>query len=127
MDADFFSFICQVVGVDAYAMAPDESRLKGKEIPFGSGRFKNCFRGYVHAVENHLEFIHESDIYVALGVFNNFGSLGDLDALCPVDPGFDSRAVDFSNHIKGFRSIAGNDFRDTGKGVHLVAGIDALR
>ena len=66
---------CQVVGVYADAMAPHQPGLKGQKVPLGCGRFQHFSGVDAHFVENHGQLVHQGDIQIPLGVFNDLGGL----------------------------------------------------
>ena len=70
----------QVVRVDADAVAADEARLELQEVPLGAGGGEHVGRADAHAVEDDRQLVHQGDVEVALGVLDDLGRLGDLDA-----------------------------------------------
>jgi hypothetical protein len=47
----------------------------------------------VELVEYDREFVHQGDVEIALGVFDDLGGLGGLDGTGAVDVGFDDKLV----------------------------------
>ena len=108
-------------------MTADEARLKRQEIPF-------CPRGRQHVagidierLEDQRQFVHERDIEIALGIFDDLGRLGDLDRGRAVNAGRHDRSVNVGNDIERFRILRRDHLHDRLKTMLLVAGIDALR
>ena len=124
--AQFLRLVGEIVGVYANAVATDQARTEGQEIPFRSGCLQH-FQGVdADLVENDRQFVHQCDVQVALGIFDDLGGFSDLDARGGVNPGRDHAAVNFLNLGQGFRGIAGNDLDDLGHRTFLVARVDAL-
>ena len=79
-------------------------------------------------VEDHRQLVHQRDVEVALGVLDDLGGLGHLDAAGAVHAGGDRRSRRARPPLSSVAAvIAGDDLHDLGDGVFLVAGIDALR
>ena len=79
------------------------------------------------AIEDHSKFVDDGDVQIALGVFDDLGRFGDLDARRLMRAGLDDLAIEFVDEVGDFRGRAGGDFHDIGQAALLVAGIDALR
>ena len=79
MVAQFFGLGGEVVGVYADAMSADEPGGEPEEVPFGGGGVEHVLGADADFVEDDGEFVHERDIEVALGVFDDFGGFGDFD------------------------------------------------
>lgn len=116
----------QVVGVDADAVAADESGFEGQEVPLGGCGFEDVGGVDAHQCEDFREFVDEGDVDVALGVLNHLGGFGDLDGARQVGTGGYHAAVHFVDEFSDFGGRAGGDFPDMLYGVLLVAGVDAL-
>ena len=78
-------------------------------------------------VEDDRQFVHQRDIQVALGVFDDLGRFRHLDGGGAVNTGSHDRLIQFSNCFERCRIIAGHHFQDGGQAVLLVARVDALR
>ena len=126
MVADFLGFVREVVGVNANAMAADQSRAEWKEIPLCACSFENLKSIQPKLVKDKAQFIHECDIHIALGVLDNLCGFGDLDAAGLVGSGFNNFAVKSIDDTGDFGRGAGGYFFDRGEAVLFVPGIDAL-
>lgn len=84
----------EVIGVDADAVAPDESGLEGKEVPFGRSSLENVGCVDAHECEDFRKLVDESDVDVALRVFDDLGGFGYFDRGGEVSAGGDDAAVD---------------------------------
>ena len=51
-----------------------------QEVPLGAGRLEHVERVDADAVEDERQFVHQRDVEVALGVLDDLGRFGDLDA-----------------------------------------------
>ena len=126
MEADRLGLVGQVIGIDADAVAADEARAEGLEVPFGAGGLKHlsCFKSKL--LEQHGQLVDERDIHVALNVLDDFGGLGDADRVRSMRACGDHRGIDCVDEIGHFRSRARGNLHDVGETMGLVAGIDAL-
>ena len=127
MKAQFLGLEGQVIGIHADAVAAHQAGPEGQEVPFAARRFQHLQGIDAQALENDGQFVHQGDVQVALGVLDDLGRLGHLDAGGAVDARPDHRAVDLRQQVRRGLIRAGNDFGDGFQGVNLVAGIDALR
>ncbi|MNN96343.1 hypothetical protein D3C81_2153120 [compost metagenome] len=93
MVADALCLVGQVVGVDANAVATDQAGAEGQEVPLGAGGLEHLFGVDAHLVEDDRQFVDQGDVEVALGVLDDLGGLGDLDAAGLVGAGADDLAV----------------------------------
>ena len=116
----------EVVGVHANAVAADQAGAEGQEVPFAAGGFQYFYRVDAEAGEQHREFVDKGDVEVALGVFDDLGGFGDLDAAGGVGAGADDARVQIVDYLGDGRGAAAGDLPDLGEGVDLVAGVDAL-
>lgn len=116
----------QVVGIDPDAMSAHQSGLELEEVPFGAGGFEDVAGVDVELVENDGQLVHQGDVQIALGVFDDLGRLGGLDGAGAVDAGLDNPLIEGGHALEGFRAITGHDLDDLGQGALFVAGVDAL-
>ena len=124
--AQHVGLVGEVVRIDADAVAAHQARTEGQEVPLGARSFEHFDGVDADLVEDHREFVHQRDVEVALGVFDDLGGFGHLDRAGRVDAGGDHGAVNLFNLLEGFRGVAGDDLHDLGDGAFLVARVDAL-
>jgi len=124
--ADFLRLVREVIGINPDAVAADQAGTKGQEVPLAAGGFEDFESVYAEAMEYQREFIHQSDVEVALGVLNDLCRFGYLDGTGLVRAGGDDAAIQGIDKVGDFRSRAGGDLLDGGQAVLLVAGVDAL-
>ena len=124
--AYFLSFVGEVVGVDANAVATYESRFEGKEVPFGLGGGEDVSGVDIEFFKDEGELVHEADVHVALGVFDGFGGLGYFDAWGEVGAGFDDGEVELVYLVRSFGGGAGGDLEDVFELADFVAWVDAF-
>ena len=124
--ADFLGLVGQVVGVDADAVATDETGAEREEVPFAAGGGKYGVGVEAEPIEEHGQFIDEGDVDVALGVFDDLGGFSDADAGGEMGAGGDDAAVESVDEFGGLAGGAGGDFDDGGQTVVFVAGVDAF-
>ena len=98
----------EVVGVDADAVATDQARAEGQEVPFAAGGFQHLQGVDAELAEDQRQFIHQGDVEVALGVLDDLGRLGDADAAGAVGAGSDDLAVEGGKipAVSGFKQPA---------------------
>jgi hypothetical protein len=122
-----FSVFCgEVIRIDSDAVAADQAGEELQKIPFRSGCVENIPRADVHAVEDQRQFVHQSDVHVALGVLDDFRRFSDFDGCRAINPGRHHRAVDASDKFERRRVFAGDDLDDFFEGMLFVARIDAF-
>ncbi len=126
MVAEHLCLVRKVVGVHANAVTADQAGSEWQKVPFRSGRLEDLEGIDADAVEDDRKLVDQRDIQVSLGVLDDFGGFGDLDAGSAVHPGGHHRAIELGDALECFRSIAGDDLHDRRKRVLLVAGVDAL-
>jgi len=95
--------LSEVVGIDSDAMPANEPRAERLEIPLGPGRFEDGIGINPHTMENHAELVDEGDVDIALGVLNDLGRFGNLDA------GSQMRSCGDDRFVEGI-----DDFADLG-------------
>ena len=124
--ADLLRLVRQVVGIDADAVAADQARAERQEVPLGAGGDQHFFGVDAEAVEDQRQLVDQRDVHVALGVLDDLGGLGHLEARGLVRAGGDDAAIQLIHEIGHFGRGAGGDLLDAGQAVLLVARIDAL-
>lgn len=125
--AHILGFLRQIVGVNTYAVATHQPRFERQKVPFGAGSLQHGVGVNLQDVEDLCEFVDEGDVGIALGVLDDLGGLGHLDAGGQVGAGDDDGLVEIVDGFTGRRSGAGGDFLDLLHGVFLVARVDAFR
>src|SRR6266705_1711580 len=116
----------EVVGIDPYAMSPDETGTEGQKIPLGPGRVQDFGGVEAELVETDGKLVDEGDVEVPLRVLDHFGGLGHPNRGDPVNARLHHRGVQVGDLFERFGIVSGNDFDDAGKAVLAVAGIDAF-
>nr|GEU28556.1 hypothetical protein [Tanacetum cinerariifolium] len=124
--AQHFRLVGQVIRIDADAVAAHQAGAERQKIPLGAGRLQHFQRIDVEPVEDDGQFIHQRDVEVALGVFDDLGRLRHLDAGGPVHARFDHLLVQRGHPRQGRSVVAGDHLADRRQRMFLVAGIDAL-
>ena len=124
--AQLLGAVDKIVGIHADAVAAHEARVEAQRVPLGVHRADDGLRVDAHLVKGHGDLVHEGDVDVALGVFDDLGRLGDEDVLGAVDARLDDQAVGVGDDVQALRVHAGDDLADRVQAVHLVAGVDAL-
>lgn len=66
-------FIDEVVRIDADTVATNQARREIQGVPLGIHGLDDFFRVDIHMVESAGYFIHESNIDVTLGIFDELG------------------------------------------------------
>ena len=125
--AEHIGLMRQIVGIDADAVSPYQSRAEVQEIPFRARGFQYLGRVDSDLVEDQCELVDQRDVEVPLGVFDHLGGLGDLDAARPVHARRDDAPIELGDLVEGLGRVAGDDFGDPCERMLLVARIDALR
>ena len=59
---------------------PTRPGREREEVPLGAGRGEHVAGANAHAVEDQRQLVHQRDVQVALGVLDDLGGLGHLDA-----------------------------------------------
>ena len=76
--------------------------------------------------EDEAELVHERNVDVALGVFDDLGGFGHADAAGLVGAGGDDAGVEGIDHLGHGGGAAAGDFFDAGQAVLFVTRVDAL-
>ncbi|MEY3457966.1 MAG: hypothetical protein RL215_1123 [Planctomycetota bacterium] len=117
----------EVEGVDGYAVSAEPwSGVEGLEAEgFGFGGINNFPDIDTHAVEEHFEFVDESDVYGAVGVFEDFAGFCDFGVV-DADDFDDGVAVEAAGEVTGVLVGATDDFGDACGGVVGVTWVFAF-
>ena len=126
MVADQFRLVRQVIGIDTYAVAADQTGTEVLEIPFGASRVQDFHGVEAELIENDGEFVDEGDVEVALRVLDYLGGFGHANRGNAVNAGIYHRRVQVGNLFERFRIVPGHDLHDLRKVMLPVAGIDAF-
>ena len=79
MVADRLGLVGDVEGIDADAVAADQARPEGQEIPLGAGGVEHVVRVDAQPVADQGDLVDQGDVDVALGVLQHLGELRDPD------------------------------------------------
>ena len=101
--ADHLGLVRQVVRVDADAVAAHQARAERQEVPLRAGGLQHFQRVDADLVEDDGQLVHQRDVQVALGVLDDLGGLGHLDAGGAVHAGLDDRFVQRGDAVQGLR------------------------
>ncbi len=126
MVIQLFGLVHQVIRIDANAMATNQSGIKFQKVPFGSCGFNHVVGVDAHSVKDDRQFVHQGNVHIALGVFNDLSGFGHLDIRGTVNACRNHQFIDPGNHLKGFFVAARNNFFCIGQGMHFVAGVNAF-
>src|SRR5690606_25399621 len=124
--AHLLRLVREVVGIDADAVAADEPRREGEEVPLGARGGEHVLGPQAQAVEDHRQLVHEGDVEIALGVLDHLRGLRGADRGGAVHADGDDRAVDRGHALEGRLVFPGDHLGDALEGVFLVTGIDAF-
>jgi hypothetical protein len=92
--ADLLRLVGQVVRIHADAVAADQAGAERQEVPLGAGRFQHLQGVDAELVEDHGQVVDQRDVEVALGVLDDLGGFGHLDAGRLVGAGGDDAGVE---------------------------------
>ena len=126
MVAHLLCFVREVIRIHADAVATHHAGAKGQKVPFTAGRFQHVQRIDVQTGKNYRKLIHQCNVQIALGVFNDFGGFCHLDAAGLVRPCANDLAVQRIHRLGHLGGAAAGDFFDGSEGVDFVARVDAL-
>jgi len=107
-------------------VASDETGIEPEEVPLCPCCLKHLVCADAHPVEDDGELVHEGDVDVALGVFDDLGCLGNLYRGGPVHPCLDDHLIGFCNVLCRHGVTAAGDLDDLCQRVVPVSGVDAL-
>lgn len=127
MIAQSFGLVDKIVGIDADAVSPYKTGIKTQSIPFGIHGLDDFLGLNAHLAKDHGKFIHEGNIDIPLGIFDQFGGFGDLNGGSAIDSSFNDGSLDVSHCIQRFPVHSGDNLDNVEKPVLAVARIDAFR
>src|SRR5690606_12507098 len=93
MVANALSFVGQVVGIDANAVATDQTGTERQAVPLGTGGREYGFGVDTHLVDDDRQFVDQRDVEITLCVLYDLGSFGALNAACLVGADSDDFVV----------------------------------
>ena len=126
MIADILRLVGEVVGIDADAVATDQTGTKGQKVPLGARRLQHFLGVDAEAMEDQGQLVDQRDVQIALGVLDHLGRLGHPDRTGPAGAGTDDRSIKPVDERSDLGRRAGRDLHDVRQSVLLVTGIDAL-
>ena len=85
---------CQVIGIDTNAMSSHQTRCEFQKIPFGTGGFKYILGAHTHSIKNDRQFVHQGNVDISLGVFQNLCGLSHFNGGGLVQACMDDSAID---------------------------------
>src|SRR6056297_2433064 len=127
VEADVLGLVGQVVRIHADAVAADQAGAERQEVPLGAGGFEYRAGVQPQFAEQHGQFVDQTDIHVALGVFDDFCGFGDPDILRFVRSRRNDRGVEGVDEISSLGGGAGGYFFYGWEAVFAVSGVDAFR
>ena len=107
-------------------MASDQSGGEGQKIllcPCGGEHIRGVD---AKGMEDRRKLVHERNVEVALGVFDDLRGLRDFDGGRSVDARLDHGPIDRRDEVEAARILPGHDLEDRLEPVVFVARIDAL-
>ena len=125
--AKFLSHIRQIVRIHADAVAAHQTGLEAQRVPLGVHARQHLVRVDAHAVADHGDLVHESNVDVALAVLHDLDGLRRLDAGDREGASLDDDIVDLLDLRSGLLVHTGDDLADVCQRVDPVARVDALR
>ena len=108
-------------------MSSDQAGLERQKVPFRPGRRQHFVRIDTDQMENLRQFVHKSDVDIALGILDHFGSLRHFDTGNREGSGLDDRPVQGVDLLSSFGRGAGCHFHDLLYRMLLVSRINTLR
>ena len=97
-----------------------------EEVPLGAGRIEDVFGANALFVEDDREFVHQRDVEIALGVFDDLRGLGDHDVWCAMHTDLDDGGVGVGHAFEHIGILTCHDLDDFFERVLAIARIDAL-
>ncbi len=125
--AELLGLMGQIVRVDADAVAAHQARREAEEIPLGAGGGEHIAGIEAEAAVDQRQFVHQRDVDVALGVFDDLGGFRDLDRRRAVNAGGNHRAIGLGDDVERPGVRTGDDLHDGLEAMEMVAGIDPFR
>ena len=106
---------------------PTRPGRERQEIPFRSGRRQHVAGRDFKPIENDRQLVHQRDVEIALGVFDDLRRFGDFDRGRPMDAGRGRSPIHRGDPLQRFLVLSGDDFGDRLQPMLAIAGIDPLR
>ena len=127
MVSQLFRRVCQIIGINAYAVPANKARFEAQCIPLSIHPCQHFIRINMHPITYHCNFIHKGYVYIPLAVFHNLYRLGRFYTGHHKSSRFNHNIIYFFNLLSGFFIHAGNNFYNIGKPVYVIARIYSLR
>src|SRR6185437_10364219 len=124
--ADFDRAMREIEGIDADAVAADQSRRKAQEIPFGAGGVEHVMRLEAELLKDHRHFVDEGDVDVALRILDDFRRFRRLDVLGDEEIAVIDDPVDGAQALDHLGRLSGDHLGNPLDRVLAVTGIDAF-
>ena len=118
--------VAEVIRIDADAVAADQPRLEGQEVPLGPRRVEHVPHRNADLREDLGHFVDERDVDVALRILDRLGRLGRLDRGGPEHAPAGHRAIEPGELLDHLLILAGDDLGDLVDTVLAVARVDPL-
>ena len=78
-------------------------------------------------IENNRKLVHQRNVEITLGIFDDLRRFGDLDRWRPMNTGADNAAIHRGDPLQCIVVLSRDDFRDRLETMFAVAGIYPLR
>src|SRR6056297_953000 len=127
MITESLRLVGEVVRIHADAVASDEARTEGQEVPLRPGGLQDGFGVDPHLVEDDGEFVHKGDVEVSLRVLDDLRRLCDANTLGPVGSRIDDVGVEGVDPLCHLWRRSGRYLDDRGQTMLPVAGVGSLR
>ena len=124
--AHFLRFVGEVVRVHANTVAAHQAGAKGQKVPLGAGGLQHFEGVDAELVKDQAQLVHQCNVHVALGVFNDLGGFGHANAAGLVGASGDDLGIELVNGLGRLRGAAAGHFFNAGQTVLFVTGVDAL-
>src|SRR5690606_3911458 len=124
--ANGLGLVRQIVRINANAMSAHQARAEWQEVPLGSCRFEYRLSIDAQTIEYKGKFVNECDIDVALGIFDDLGSLSHPDGRRLMRACGNDLTIKLVDQFGHFRGGTRRHLLDGGHAVQLVAWIDTL-
>src|SRR6185437_8618951 len=124
---DRFGLRGEIVGINPDAVAADEAGREFQEVPLGRRGVQHVLGADTEPFEDQRQLVHQRDVEVALGVFDDLGGFGGLYAGRTMDARFDHTGISGRHAFQDLRILARNDLGDPFQCVLAVARVDPFR